>query len=242
MIKLPAKLPDITRSAEAAAAFLVSNFRKSVRGYIFSLPLFAVLVVTQNTPAHDPASNILDLLPAFWLTLIGSHCLLFLLLEKHVSGPKKPTTVPVAFPDEPMPRYVVDQLQMAKILTAVLNKNTLEELPMAPVETSPYHGQEGAGLSQTFRLLKFATFVTTIDQVADGLPVCIEADARLILELKPFVPDWDAAEAVKLYRRAEAQPSMLRICLVDSPAINWSLPLLTTTPATQPKKGRGLKG
>lgn len=223
MADLLSQKPSISRSADEVAAFLVRSFKSSIRGYLLSTPLFLVLLLTDKWQVKDPASAILDVMPLIWLVTIGAHCLLYLLLEKRVSSPKViASSAPVSI-REPLTVITVTPDEMTRILECVLNKNAAAELPSEPMPTFPYAPVVGGEGPKAFLLSKYRTVVTTMPDFGP-VPVCVESDACLLIELKSVIGQWNREEALRLYHRSAAVPVNIRFVLQDSPAATWPIP------------------
>ncbi len=224
MADLLSKMPNIRARADEAAAFIVHSFKASLRPYALSLPLFLLLLFTKNWQVTDPASAILDAMPVIWLAVIGCHCLLYLLLEKHVSKPKV-VRAPVATScRERLTVISVTGAEMTRILECVLNKNALAKLPSDPMVPYPYDHDADTDDHQAFLLSKYRSVITRQAQFGE-VPICIESDASLLIELRLVIAKWPREEAIRLYRRSEAEPINIRFVLENSSAATWPVPL-----------------
>jgi hypothetical protein len=200
-----------------------------------ALPLFFIIGATQRYGSRDIAGTILSYMPLFWVTFIGSHCLLYLICDR----PDKPTGVvgaPMRLVEEQIRAFAVDPRTMAFIYQGVLNKNVLADLSgLVPLCILP----PGATLDvpyRSFAMTKFPALAVFVDGMPE-LPIAIDADVSILAELRKLITVSDA-EAEHLCDLSHRQPTFCRFYVSDTTAAHWPLPT-TPSPASYlvPKKG-----
>lgn len=213
----------LAHCAARARQIIVTGFAKAVSGYIRVMPLFIVLAVSQSEASRDLTGTILNGLPLVWISIVGAHCLLFLVLERPGAAASV-ATLSQPLPQEPITAYALDRPTMAKVFRGILNKNVVDTLNGFPGLAILPPGAKLTEPFQSFAFVKFPAVAVFVDG-DQTLPVAIDADASILWELTALLPALSRAEADRLYDMAILHPTFCRFYLSDSEAAHWPLPL-----------------